>query len=89
MLAALDFNIFMRLMVKNNLELQQQVLLVILHTNGSLPDSMTPGAIQIVAGRPPAPTAPAEHVEEAIMEKVLKSVCLFVLSFCLFVQRRF
>ena len=65
-LAMDDFDIFVRLMTQKNIELQQQALMLIIKTTGSLPDSLTEGGSQ---GPPPANMAESE---DEIMKRVLE-----------------
>jgi hypothetical protein len=62
-----DYEVFVRMMTTKNIELQQQALMLILKTQGALPDSLTMG--EDVPGSPPP--APRDS-EDEIMRRVLE-----------------
>lgn len=66
-LAMEDHEIFVRMMTQKNIELQQQALMLILKTQGVLPDSLTEGG---PSSPPPAPRP--QDSEEELMRKVLE-----------------
>jgi hypothetical protein len=59
--AAEDYQIFVRLMVQKNIELQQQALAMIMQVQGGLPDSLRDGKQD---SRPPPPQAPGPSGEQ-------------------------
>ena len=65
-----DFSIFVPMMVQRNIELQQQALMLIIQTTGSLPDSLKEGETkssqQAAGGR--------LDDDEEIMKKILAYV---------------
>ena len=61
-----DFTIFVPLMVQKNIELQQQALMLIMQTTGSLPDSLKEGETRSSE----QPAGPLDDDEE-IMRKIL------------------
>ena len=66
-LAMDDYTIFVPMMVQKNIELQQQALMLIIQTTGSLPDSLTEGKTK---PKEPAGGGVVDDDEE-IMRKVL------------------
>ena len=67
-LAMDDYTIFVPMMVQKNIELQQQALMLIIQTTGSLPDSLTEGKIK---SQPQPAGGGVVDDEEEIMRKVL------------------
>ena len=67
-LAMDDYTIFVPMMVQKNIELQQQALMLIIQTTGSLPDSLKEGGTK--STQQPAGAGPVDD-EEEIMRKVL------------------
>ena len=65
-LAMEDYEIFVRMMTQKNIELQQQALMLILKTQGALPDSLMDGP----SNSPAAPRP--QDSEEELMRKVLE-----------------
>ena len=68
-----DFTIFVPMMVQKNIELQQQALMLIIQTTGSLPDSLQEGESK--SQQQAAAGAPLDDDEE-IMKKILAYVYL-------------
>ena len=66
-----DFTIFVPMMVQKNIELQQQALMLIIQTTGSLPDSLQEGESK--SQQQAASGAPLDDDEE-IMKKILAYV---------------
>ncbi len=76
--AASDFEVFYQMMLKCNITIQEQVLMMILAAVGSLPDSMLPGAVIVQrqhqhqhGGASRSPPATTSH-DEDILQRVLR-----------------
>jgi len=70
-LAATDFSLFLRVMVRHNVLIQEQVLRMILASTGVLPDSFT-DSIQMATAGGMGHSAPASRGSEATAVKVEK-----------------
>lgn len=83
LMAANDFEVFYQMMMKCNITIQEQVLMMILAAVGSLPESMLPGAVivqrqQQGQGQRFAANAATANHDEDILQRVLRFAYAFL-----------
>ena len=68
--AANDFHVFLPVMIKRNIMIQEQVLLMIMAATGSIPESMMPTTVDCKGqGRTPATE---DVAEQDVLRQIMK-----------------